>query len=58
MSENAKPNNIIKIPEEATLKELIELLNFLELTIHADSKDPDFQKWLYNHQNWITNGGE
>ncbi len=55
---DAKPNNILKIPEDASLKEIIEMLNFWELTIHPDSKNPAFQKWLYNHKNWITKGGE
>lgn len=58
MSEPEKQINIIKIPDDATLKEIIELLNFWELTIQSDSKNPDFQKWLYDHQDWITKGGE
>lgn len=50
--------NIIKIPEDAPLSEIIKMLNFFSLHIERDSKDPEFQKWIYEHQDWLTKGGE
>jgi len=48
----------IKIPEDATLKDVISWLNTFEMTVNPDSKHRDFQKWLYEHRHWILNNDD
>ena len=40
-----------KIPEDATLKEVIIVLNHLGLVAHQTDKA--ITAWIYEHQDWI-----
>jgi len=46
----------IKIPEDATLLGVIRVLNHMNLTCNSNDKNPEFQKWLYKHKDWIEDG--
>lgn len=48
----------VKIPETATLQELIQLLNFSYYVVDIEHKDPEFQKWLYEHKDWVMSEEE
>ena len=43
------------IPENATLKDVIEILNKMKLMVHLDDKGN--KEWIYNHKNWFTDEG-
>lgn len=43
----------IIIPEDAPLKEVIKLFNFSDFRPDIHHKDPAWQKWLYDHPDWL-----
>jgi len=48
----------IKIPEAATLQDIIMIINHMKLVCQSDDKDPEFQKWIYEHKHWFKDGKE
>lgn len=48
----------IKFPENATLQEIIQILNFSHYTVNVEHPDPEFQKWLYDHKDWVMSEEE
>lgn len=46
----------IKIPDNATLQEIIEMLNFCGLGCQSDDPNPELQKWLYKNKDWVKDG--
>jgi len=48
---------IIKIPLNAKLTDIIEMLNFLKLTGNVESSDPEFHIWLNEHKEWVAKDG-
>ena len=44
----------MKIPNNATLQSIIEIINFQNLEIDIESKDVEFQRWLYDHKDWVV----
>ncbi len=48
----------IKISDDATLHNIIQVLNFSHYTVDVEHKDPEFQKWLYEHRDWVTPEGQ
>ena len=51
-------NPVINIPDDATLKDIIIILNHMKLVAQTDDKRSEFQKWLYEHQHWLKSGEE
>ena len=41
-----------KIPENASLKDIIEVLNKMKLVVHLD--DLDNKQWIYEHKDWFV----
>ena len=40
-----------RIPENATLKDVIEILNKMSLVVNLN--DEDNKEWIYNHKEWF-----
>jgi len=41
-----------KIPENATLKEIIKVLNLMGLVAHKSDKS--ISAWIYEHKDWMV----
>ncbi len=50
MSETARFLRL-QIPDNATLQEVIHLINFLGIVV--DVNDKVVSRWLYNHKDWV-----
>lgn len=48
----------VKIPSDATLPDIIEMLNHMKINFIPDYDDKEFQEWIYTHQSWFKNGEE
>lgn len=44
----------MKIPLDAPLSEVIIAFNFMHLEVDPEHKDPEWQKWLYDHKDWLV----
>jgi len=43
----------IKIPKTASIEEIIEVINNIQLIFNPDHNDPEFSKWMYDHKDWL-----
>ena len=46
----------LRIPEDATIQDIIWILNKMDLHLTVD--DDDGAKWLYEHQSWVKDKDE
>ena len=44
----------IKIPLDAPLSAVIEAFNFMHLEVDPEHNDPEWQKWIYEHKDWLV----
>ncbi len=56
MTIESKSNVGLKIPDNATLPEIIELLNLVGLHFTPFLLDAAASKWIYDHKDWIVDG--
>lgn len=42
----------VRIPENATLKEIIQIFNLMHLEV--DVNNVNNKQWIYEHQNWFV----
>jgi len=45
----------IRVPQDATLEEVIEIINMTRLQI--DLNHPDVKAWVFDHKDWILPKG-
>jgi hypothetical protein len=48
----------IKIPLTATLEDVITIMNYVQYEANINDSNPDFQKWIYEHKDWIVDDDE
>lgn len=54
MSEEGKIK--LKVPENASLQDIISLLNIIGIECKPHGVDSNESKWLYDHKEWIIDG--
>ncbi len=47
-----------KLPDDVTLKDIIQILTLMDLRVNVNAKDPLTQRWIREHRHWFKKGGE